>query len=91
MLNGQPTLGDFGLVDFPGKPEITDRMEILGPRFYIAPFLSHTGRTTNNRACANAKRIRRSSAIEDTRCFDVYRNSAQPNCAHFYVHLARRA
>jgi serine/threonine protein kinase len=37
MLNGQPTLGDFGLVDFPGKPEITDRMEILGPRFYIAP------------------------------------------------------
>jgi hypothetical protein len=37
MLHGQPTLGDFGLVDYPGKPEITDRMEILGPRFYIAP------------------------------------------------------
>jgi serine/threonine protein kinase len=37
MLNGEPKLGDFGLVDFPGKSQITDRMEILGPRFYIAP------------------------------------------------------
>ena len=37
MLNGEPKLGDFGLVDFPGKSEITDRIEMLGPRFYIAP------------------------------------------------------
>jgi serine/threonine protein kinase len=88
MLNGEPKLGDFGLVDFPGKSHITDRMEILGPRFFIAPEMlidaenvdggpadvyslaktlwalgtgysyPHTGRTTNNRARANAQRIR---------------------------------
>ncbi len=37
LLGEDPLLGDFGLVDFPGKPAVTEAREILGPLFYVAP------------------------------------------------------
>jgi hypothetical protein len=37
ILNENPLIGDFGLVDFPGKDAITTKIEILGPLFYVAP------------------------------------------------------
>jgi serine/threonine protein kinase len=37
ILNGNPVIGDFGLVDFPDKEAITTKTEILGPLFYVAP------------------------------------------------------
>ncbi len=30
-------VGDFGLVDFPGKPDLTEKDKKLGPLYYIAP------------------------------------------------------
>lgn len=36
-LDDRPVLGDFGLVDFPGKESLTIAHEKLGPRFYLAP------------------------------------------------------
>jgi serine/threonine protein kinase len=36
-LGEQPVVGDFGLVDFPGKPALTIPFRKLGPLFYIAP------------------------------------------------------
>jgi len=37
QCNGQWVLGDFGLVEFPGKSEITTDGERLGPSYFIAP------------------------------------------------------
>jgi Protein kinase domain len=37
LLNGAWCLGDFGLVDFPDKGELTRKGEKLGPALYIAP------------------------------------------------------
>jgi serine/threonine protein kinase len=34
---GQWVVGDFGLVDYPGKEAVTVRGRALGPRFYLAP------------------------------------------------------
>src|SRR5581483_5366651 len=39
VLNGKPVFGDFGLVDFPDKADVTESGEILGPLFYVAPEL----------------------------------------------------
>jgi hypothetical protein len=36
-LDGAPVVGDFGLVDFPGKDAVTESSEILGPLYYVAP------------------------------------------------------
>ena len=36
-LDGKPLIGDFGLVDYPGKEAVTESSEILGPMFYLAP------------------------------------------------------
>jgi len=36
-LDNAPAIGDFGLVDFPGKETVTTSHEKLGPRFYLAP------------------------------------------------------
>jgi serine/threonine protein kinase len=37
VLNDNPVIGDFGLIDFPNKDAITTKTEILGPLFYVAP------------------------------------------------------
>lgn len=37
LLNDDPVVGDFGLVDFPNKDAVTANSEFLGPLFYIAP------------------------------------------------------
>ncbi len=37
FLDNECVIGDFGLVDFPGKSEVTEEGRALGPRFYIAP------------------------------------------------------
>lgn len=37
FYNGYPCLGDFGLVDFPEKKELTSRRETVGPKWTIAP------------------------------------------------------
>jgi serine/threonine protein kinase len=37
ILDQNPYLSDFGLVDFPGKEPNTADNEILGPLFYVAP------------------------------------------------------
>jgi serine/threonine protein kinase len=37
QLDGHWVVGDFGLVDFPGKSDVTEDGRALGPRFYIAP------------------------------------------------------
>jgi len=37
VLNDRPVIGDFGLVDFPEKDEITDASELMGPLHYHAP------------------------------------------------------
>jgi serine/threonine protein kinase len=37
LLNNEPLLIDFGLVDFPDKIDITQEKEQIGPRFTIAP------------------------------------------------------
>jgi serine/threonine-protein kinase len=37
MLDNHPVIGDFGLVDFPGKEAITTPEDFLGARNYIAP------------------------------------------------------
>lgn len=34
---GDWAIGDFGLVDFPGKDDVTQEGRAIGPRFYIAP------------------------------------------------------
>ncbi|MCB9858464.1 MAG: protein kinase [Phycisphaerales bacterium] len=36
-LDGLPVIGDFGLVDFPGKDAVTKETEFMGPLFFIAP------------------------------------------------------
>lgn len=37
ILGDEWVVGDFGLVDFPGKGDVTEEGRALGPRFYIAP------------------------------------------------------
>lgn len=37
LLNDKPVIGDFGLVDFPGKESLTGDTEPIGARDYIAP------------------------------------------------------
>lgn len=37
LLDGMPVVGDFGLVDMPGKTPVTEPAEPMGPRYYIAP------------------------------------------------------
>ncbi|HEX8914346.1 MAG TPA: protein kinase [Humisphaera sp.] len=39
VLDGVPVLGDFGLVDFPGKAAVTVNREVFGPVNYVAPEL----------------------------------------------------
>ena len=34
---GAPSIGDFGLVDYPGKKDVTGPQEAIGPRWTIAP------------------------------------------------------
>jgi serine/threonine protein kinase len=36
-LQDVPAIGDFGLVDYPGKESVTSNKERMGPLFYIAP------------------------------------------------------
>ena len=37
LREGVAVIGDFGLVDYPGKPEVTGDGKHLGPIYYIAP------------------------------------------------------
>ncbi|MDQ4144309.1 MAG: protein kinase, partial [Actinomycetota bacterium] len=36
-LDGETAIGDFGLVDYPGKESLTVECKKLGPRHYLAP------------------------------------------------------
>lgn len=49
-LNGKWHLGDFGLVDFPGKADLTKPGEKLGPQHYIAPEMLEDGSVGDGRA-----------------------------------------
>lgn len=42
---GAPCIGDFGLVDYPGKKDVTARQEAIGPRWTIAPEMRRRGAT----------------------------------------------
>ena len=43
MYEGRPHLCDFGLVHYPGKSDLTGVLEILGPRWALAPELRRHG------------------------------------------------
>jgi serine/threonine-protein kinase len=46
MLDGNPLIGDFGLVDFPGKDAVSTSIEISGPLFYVAPEIMQNAENT---------------------------------------------
>jgi serine/threonine protein kinase len=48
-FDGRWVLGDFGLVDFPGKEAITDDERKLGPAWYIAPEMLNQPGTADGR------------------------------------------
>lgn len=42
-LKGQPCFGDFGLVEYPGKKDVTGRNESMGPKWTMAPEMKRSG------------------------------------------------
>ncbi len=47
--DGRWVLGDLGLVDFPGKAEVTESGESIGPTHYMAPEMLRAGGVTDAR------------------------------------------
>lgn len=47
MLNGAPCFGDFGLVEYPGKKEVTGEKEPVGPKWTMAPEMRRYGGKAN--------------------------------------------
>ncbi|MGO9569493.1 MAG: serine/threonine protein kinase [Desulfomonilaceae bacterium] len=46
-FKGAPCLGDFGLVDYPGKKDVTGSREAIGPRWTIAPEMRRRAATAD--------------------------------------------
>lgn len=72
ILDGEPNVGDFGLADFPEKPEITGEGEMLGPRWTIAPEMERSPTTADGRL-ADVYSLAKTLWIllaNDTRCFE---------------------
>ena len=44
VLEGRCRIGDFGLVDYPNKPDLTGVKEVLGPRWTMAPEVRREGK-----------------------------------------------
>ena len=42
-LKDQPCFGDFGLVEYPGKKDVTGRNESMGPKWTMAPEMKRSG------------------------------------------------
>lgn len=47
FYNDYPCLGDFGLVDFPDKKELTSKRENVGPKWTIAPEMKRNAYTAD--------------------------------------------
>ena len=72
ILDGEPYVGDFGLADFPEKPEITGKGEMLGPRWTIAPEMKRSPKTADGRL-ADVYSLAKTLWIllaNDIRCFE---------------------
>jgi len=72
VLDGEPYVGDFGLADFPEKPEITGKGEMLGPRWTIAPEMKRSPKTADGRL-ADVYSLAKTLWIllaNDIRCFE---------------------
>ncbi len=72
LLNGEPFVSDFGLADFPNKPEITGKGERLGPRWTIAPEMERSPTTADGRL-ADVYSLAKTLWIllaNDIRCFE---------------------
>lgn len=46
-INNRPSIGDFGLVDYPGKDDLTGARDELGPRWTMAPEIRRYGTTAD--------------------------------------------
>jgi len=49
FYEGHYCLGDFGLVDYPDKSDVTQARESVGPKFSIAPEMKRNAKTANGK------------------------------------------
>jgi serine/threonine protein kinase len=57
LLADQPVIGDFGLVDFPGKEPVTGDTEQIGARNYVAPEMRRNAGQQNLFDALDAKSV----------------------------------